>query len=60
MLLNASRMASGPKRVPGLYECVESNGTPNTVAAASPAAPPPPPGRVDPAISGLPLMYRSA
>jgi hypothetical protein len=30
MLLNASLIASGPNRVPGLKECVESKGTPNT------------------------------
>ena len=28
-------MAFGPKRVPGLYECVESNGTPKMQAAGS-------------------------
>ena len=28
-------MAFGPKRVPGLYECVESNGTPKIQAAGS-------------------------
>ena len=28
ILLNASRITSGPKRHPGLYEWVESKGTP--------------------------------
>jgi hypothetical protein len=35
MLLNASRIESGPKRHPGLYECVESNGTPKITATGS-------------------------
>jgi hypothetical protein len=35
MLLNASRITSGPKRHPGLYEWVESNGIPNNVATGS-------------------------
>jgi hypothetical protein len=35
MLLNASRITSGPNRQPGLYECVESNGTPKITATDS-------------------------
>ena len=35
ILLNASRIASGPKRHPGLYEWVESKGIPNNLATGS-------------------------
>ncbi len=44
-------MALGPKRVPGLYECVESNGTPKMQAAGS--------SLDEPDISGPAPVYNS-
>ena len=38
MLFSASLIASGPNLVPGLKECVESNGTPYTIADTSPSS----------------------
>lgn len=52
MLLNESRMASGPNLVPGLKECVESKGIPYMIAEASAFS-------FGLVINGLWFMYKS-